>query len=256
MRLYVLDNGYLSTPKSAMITGGGDEMVKMPINLFLLDTKQGWVLLDTGCHPDSMHGHWREDLVQEWPYFCTEDQRLENQLALCGITPADVKTVVISHFHLDHTGNLHLFPHADIYVPKDEFLFALYRVHASSDPVAHGGYIKADIEVPVRQYHLIEEDTPLMPGVELISLPGHSPGLLGMLVHLNTETVLLPQDCVYSAEIYGPPVKPCGSTHDDAEYYRSIEKLRALAEKYHARVIFGHDEEQFQTLKHAPEYYE
>lgn len=256
MRLYVLDNGYLYVPKSAMLKNAGSEMIKMPINLFLIETKQGWVLFDTGCHPDAMHGYWQASLAEEWPYSCEESQLLENQLALCGITPADVKTVVISHFHMDHTGNLRLFPHADVYAPKEDFYFALGRVHAAADREAHGGYIRADMDVPVRQYHLVEEDMPLMPGIELVTLPGHAPGLLGMLVHLDSETLLLPQDSVYAAEIYGPPAAMCGSAYNEEDFYRSIEKVRSLAEKHHARVIFGHDEALFQTMKHAPEYYE
>lgn len=256
MRLYVLDNGYLSVPRSKMLKAGGDEKIKMPITLFLMETGQGWVLFDTGCHPDAMRGYWHEALAEEWPYCYTEEQRLENQLALCGITPADVKTVVLSHFHMDHTGNLYLFPHADVYAPKEDFLFGLGRVHGAADRNAHGGYIREDMDVPVKQYHLVEQDMPLLPGIDLVTLPGHAPGLLGMVVHLDSETLILPQDCVYGAEIYGPPAAMCGSAYDEDKFYRSIEKVRALEQAHHARVLFGHDEILFQSLKHAPDCYE
>src|SRR5205823_12482995 len=36
------------------------------------------------------------------------------QLPRFGLTPADVKTVVISHFHADHVAGLRDFPHADL----------------------------------------------------------------------------------------------------------------------------------------------
>ena len=114
-----------------------------------------------------------------------------------------------------------------------------------------------DLDVPVKQYILVDEDFELAPGIEVVNLPGHTPGLIGLIVHLEKNgTIILPQDCVYTQEVYGPPAKASGLLYDSIEFFKSIEKLRKLQKKYNAKIVFAHDYEFFKTLKTVPEYYE
>ena len=266
MKLYVLNTGYLETDKNGVVACAtigtksrphvSNEWIKLPVMAFLLETEGGYILFDTGSHPDAMKGYWQETMQETYPLYQKEEERLENQLALCGVKPEDIHTVVMSHMHLDHAGNLHLFPHADVYVPKADFMYGQTMVRLNPDPNTHGGYIKGDMDCQVKQYYLVEEDFTLAPGVEVVNLPGHTPGLLGLVVHLKGGTVILPQDCVYTKENYGPPAKASGFLYDSLSFFSSIEKVRRLEEKYQAKVIFAHDYEFFQTLKLAPAYYE
>ncbi len=266
MKLYVLDTGYLETDKNNVVACATigtysqpqvtNEWIKLPVLAFLIETDSGYILYDTGSNPEAMNGYWPEHLREIYPLYQRADQRLEAQLAKCGVKVEDVKTVVLSHMHLDHAGNLNLFPHADVYVPKADFAQAQMQVRLNSDPATHGGYIKADLDVSVKQYHLVEGDFELVPGVEIVNLPGHTPGLLGMVVHLEGGTYILPQDCVYTQEIYGPPAKASGLLYDSLSFFDSIEKVRQLQEKYDATVIYAHDEEDFKTLATAPDCYE
>ncbi len=266
MKLYVLDTGYLETDQNNVIacstvgTYGNETVtnkwIKLPVMCFLIDTGSEYILYDTGSHPDAMNGYWSDGLKNAYPLYQTEAQRLENQLALIGIKPEDINKVVLSHMHLDHAGGLYMFEHADVYVPKADFIQAQTQVHLTPDPAGHGAYIKADMDVPIKQYHLVDEDMELVPSVELINLPGHTPGLLGVVVHLEDEVFVLPQDCVYTRENYGPPAKASGVVYDSLAFFASIEKLRKIEKKYNAKVIFAHDWEFFKTLKLAPECYE
>jgi len=266
MKLYILNTGYLETDKNAIVACSTvglrsnphvqNTWIKLPVMAFLIDTGNGYILYDTGSNPEAMNGYWQNLMQEVYPLYQTEDERLENQLALCGIKPEDIKTVVLSHMHLDHAGNLQLFPHAEIYVPKADYLNALAAVHMNPDPETHGGYIKGDLERPAKQYHLITEDFEIAPGIEIINLPGHTEGLLGIVLHLEGGTIILPQDCVYTSEIYGPPAKASGLLYDSISFFKSIEKVRKLEKKYNAKVIFAHDYEFFQTLELAPKYYE
>ncbi len=266
MKLYILNTGYLETDKNNVVgvaTVGtrskpivNNQWIKLPVMAFLIETSEGYILYDTGSNPDAMNGYWPTNLQEIYPLHQTKEERLENQLALCGVKPKDIKTVVISHMHLDHAGGLYLFQHADVYVPMEDFKVGQAMVHLNPDPATHGGYVKADLDVPIRQYHMVEEDFELAPGVDVINLPGHTPDLLGLVLHLKGGTIILPQDCVYSAEIYGPPAKASGLLYDSISFFKSIEKVRRLQKKYHAKVIYAHDEAFFKTLKLAPEYYE
>lgn len=205
----------------------------------------------------SMDGHWPDCLQNTYELHQRMEQNLELQLALCGVRKEEIDTVILSHMHFDHTGNIHMFKNADIYVPKDDFMMAQTTVRLSGDPSSYCGYCKKDLDVTVKQYHLVEDNFEIVPGVEVINLPGHTPGLLGLIITLLKEgTFIFPMDAVYTNEIYGPPAKASGLLFNRTQYFKSIEVVRGLQKKYNATVIPAHDWELFKTLKKAPNCYE
>lgn len=263
MKVYVLNTGFVYGEQSVIVAPetqdeiNNDKRIKLPVMAVLIEHETGWILYDLGCHPKAMEGYWPDNLRKTFPVFMEGENHLENQLAICGVKPEDIKTVVVSHLHLDHAGNLHLFKHADVYVPKKDFEYGLTLVHSTIDPEKHGAYIKDDMDVPVRQFHLVDQDFILADGIEVINLPGHTPGLLGLVIHLEKEgTLIFPQDCLYTRKNYGPPARSSNIVFDREAFFTSIEKVRKLEEKYNAMVMFAHDEDFFKTLKKAPEYYE
>lgn len=267
MKAYVLDNGWLECDANWMVGNSTlatlqqkacqHKWIKIPVYAVLIDHPDGKILYDLGCHPDAMKGYWPAGLVSVFPYYRNDNQDFVKQLALTGTKPADVKTLVMSHLHLDHAGNMHLFEHADVYVHRKDFEYGQTLIHLSPNPANHGAYVKADLEVPVKQYHLVDEDFELVPGVEVITLPGHTPGILGIIVHLEKEgTLIFPQDALYTRENYGPPAKASGIVYDSLAFFNSVEKVRRYAKKYNAKVMFSHDMDFFETMKLAPGYYE
>ena len=267
MKLTILYNGYLDTDKNNVVACSTigtlsnpkveNKMIRLPVMAFLIETDDGqYILYDTGCHPDAMKGWWPKGIQEAYALVQKPEERLENQLAKAGVKPEDISTVVLSHMHMDHAGNIAMFAHADVYVPREDFAEGQMMSHISTDVTKHGAYIKAEMEAPVKQYHLVSEDCELAPGVELICLPGHTPNLLGVVVHLAGGTFILPQDACYTGEIYGPPAKASGLLYDSINFFKSIEKVRKLEKKYNATVVDAHDWDFFQTLKTAPEYYE
>jgi len=56
---------------------------------------------------------------------------------------------------------------------------------------------------------------------------------------------------------YGPPVNTPGLVYDSLGFINSVEKVRKLQKKYNAKVVFGHDYEQFWSeTKLSPDFYE
>ncbi len=265
MKFYILDLGYLESDKNVIIGLSSmgtrsnpivqNEWIKIPVIGVLIDTGDEYILYDTGCNPEAMNGYWSNRMQETSPCYMTEDQRLENQLALCGVKPEDIHTVVLSHLHVDHAGNLQLFPHADVYVPGEDYKNALVTVHQTPDKEAQIGYAKGDLERPAH-YILVYDDMELRPGIELINLPGHTAGLLGMILTLDSGVYLFPADCLYLQESYGPPERLVGSPYDSQIWHKSIAKVRNLEKKYNAKIMYGHDWEFEKTMKLAPEYYE
>ena len=268
-RFYILDTGYMEIDKNQMVAnatlGTVDnkephaKWIQIPVYCVLIhNPEKGWILFDTGCHPDGMNGRWSDMSVKVAPYYYTEEQLLVNQLKKAGLKPEDVQTVLLSHMHCDHAGGLFLFKDtADVFVNRDDFMRALLLVFSSQDPNASGGTCKADVTEPVQKYHFLgNKDYEIADGVELIYTQGHSAGLMALIVHLENDTYIFPVDSLNMAENYGPPSRLSTITVDGAACLASIEKIRELEARYKAKIIFPHDMGQFKTLKLAPEYYD
>jgi N-acyl homoserine lactone hydrolase len=266
IKVYILNLGKLECDENwmvAMSTVGtkhnknvSTNWIEIPVYAVFIDHPDGKIIFDLGCHPEACEGHWCQELVNTFPFTFAENQRLENQLKLLNTRPEDISTVILSHMHLDHIGNIHLFEHADVYVSRKEFEYAQALVHANLDPGNHGAYVKKDIETPVKQFLLLDEDTELFPGIEFILLPGHTAGSSGLIVHLQKDGVLIfPMDAVYNKKVFGPPARASGLVYDSIAFFKSIERVRHLAKKHHGQIMFSHDMEVFEKMKKAPDYY-
>jgi glyoxylase-like metal-dependent hydrolase (beta-lactamase superfamily II) len=76
---------------------------------------RGWLLYDTGYagHFFSATDTWPERLYRAvLPVELPAAEILSVQLARFGLTPADIGTVIVSHYHGDHIAGLRDFPHA------------------------------------------------------------------------------------------------------------------------------------------------
>ena len=105
---------------------------------------------------------------------------------------------------------------------------------------------------------MIEGDTELLPGLTLLETSGHAPGHQSVLVRLpQTGPVLLTIDAVMMQRLFTPDRKMWPVDDNEEQLRASTRKLLELVEREQvALVVFGHDGEQWQTLKKAPDYYE
>ncbi len=245
MKLYVLDNGFIEGSWRIFYREGeyeGPERIMFPVNAFLIQLDDGRkILFDAGVYPGGIRAK-----SESWRYQ-TPGQTLVRQLALCGTAPEDIDAVVLSHLHYDHAGSLFLFPGRPCFVSRRE-----YELAFSANPPA--AYAPQDYSVPC-DWHLVEEDCELFPGVRAVLLPGHTPGMMGLLVHLPSQYVFLVQDAVYAADNYYPKCMVPGLLEDEKSCRESLQKVRNLAERYDAFIIFGHDTRQRQQMKMAPQCY-
>jgi N-acyl homoserine lactone hydrolase len=118
--------------------------------------------------------------------------------------------------------------------------------------------MRAHWDQPSLRYRLIDGDTALLPGIELIETSGHVPGHQSVLVRLpETGPVLLAIDAVTQAAHFDAERRELGPHDMDASGVRaSTRKLIELSRREGvALVVFGHDAAQWPTLKKAPDYY-
>ena len=155
----------------------------------------------------------------------------------------------MSHLHFDHAGNVAMFKDSDTRLvcsaKEKEFAFGF-------DGLFTGAHLKTDYET--LDFETVSGDTEFLPGVTLLEAPGHTPGELAMQVDLpDTGTMIFTSDAVYMGDSYGPPATPAAIVNDLNAWYSSVEKLRDLAERTNAQVVFGHDADQLHSMRLAPE---
>lgn len=272
MKLYVFELGSLKLDKNLVVSMSHvawestpdcpNEMVEFPVPAYLIETEKGYVLYDTGCHPDCMgeNGRWPLEFQDQVPYRGDETTTILYQVKQLGIRPADIRTVILSHMHNDHAGCVEFFPHAEFIVHRDEFqaCISAYALHRYMD-----SYIWKDTDQWIRKkmnWRFLENgegDYEICPGLTILNLgPGHARGVLALKVELeHSGTILITSDAVYCLENYEKEQEP-GVIYDTVGWRRSLKYIKKVADMSQAAVWFGHDRKQFDTLKKAPEFYD
>jgi N-acyl homoserine lactone hydrolase len=172
------------------------------------------------------------------------------QLAELGLQASDIHMLICTHFDMDHAGRHAAFTNAELIVQRQHH------------ELARGGHPRfarnrPQWDQPLSRYRLLDGDTELLPGLEVIETSGHVPGHQSVLVRLpETGPVLLTIDAVLQQALFTPEREATPLDMDLEMVRASTRKLIDLAEREHASlVVFGHDGNQWQTLKKVPEFY-
>jgi glyoxylase-like metal-dependent hydrolase (beta-lactamase superfamily II) len=167
-------------------------------------------------------------------------------LARIGADASNVKKVIITHIHFDHAGGVEMFrsafPHAAFYVQQKEFDFWLKDPLAMKPPLAalsdlHANKILGDLYDSGR-VTLVDGDREIMPGIELLFAPGHTPGLQAVAVNTTKGKVILASDCAHITRNFHEG-RPSCFIFDMAAWLRTYERLKPLTP---VELLFpGHD---------------
>lgn len=240
VRLTVLDFGLFDV-------GPGKRIIGIPG--FLLETDQGErILFDTGFPPDYATAPGptaARDGLARFGAFVGFDahQTAAGQLALLGLTPADITHVILSHGHIDHVGSLPLFAACPILMTRIE----------RSDPKPCYFFDVRPMHWPEARYHLIDSQTEICPGLNLIPTPGHTAGHLSALVTLPSgPPMLLAADAINRA---CEPDEGFADARNPVAAALSADTLLALARAQSALILYGHDPDQWPDLRKAPLFY-
>lgn len=141
--------------------------------------------------------------------------------ARCGMTPDEVDLVYLTHFHGDHYVGLEAFEKAAWLMAPGEFR-SLKSVKGNREQ---------------QQLQRISPADPiLVPGIELIHLPGHTHGLTGLIFRAVEGRVVLAADSVMTKDYFQAKQGYFNNVDLEATM-RSIERIAEIADV----VIPGHD---------------
>ncbi|MDH6268587.1 N-acyl homoserine lactone hydrolase [Rhizobium sp. SG_E_25_P2] len=238
MRLYLIHLGVMQPGE-------------IPVPSYLVQTNDGAnILIDTG---------WPRSFVDcpINPIGLTIEMRpedaLASRLAEIGLHPSDIDYLVCTHLDDDHSGNHDMFESAELIIQRRHYDLAKSGHPRFAANRAFWGH-------PSLRYRPIDGDFDLAPGVKLLETSGHVPGHQSVLVRLPvTGAVLLAADAVMHSSMADAETRRLFVTdmQDEASIRRSTQKISDIALSENAAfVVYGHDAQQWSTLRHSPEFYD
>ena len=191
-----------------------------PVHGFVITFPGGAALVDTGVGgPQGVQDDWRAVNVAA-----------ADALAALDLSPADITMVINTHLHFDHCGQNAVFKHAPFHVQRAE----LDRARRES-PELTGWFDFAGA-----RFELLDGDTEIVPGLSVITTPGHTVGHQSVLIPAAGGDDLLIGDAAYTPRLYSGPAGqklPPGQAEDRDAWEVSRGRIQATGA---ARVHFCH----------------
>lgn len=228
----------------------------LPIYTWLIDHGEGPILVDTGetarVHDRGYHPSWHPFYRRAVQFSVHRDEEIGPQLRALGVSPRDVRQVVLTHLHTDHAGGLMDLTGSTTWVAGAE----LRRATGMGGRVQ--GYLPHRWPRWWSPRPVQFENRPVGPfgssmsltrtgDVLVIPTPGHTPGHLSVLVS-GSPSYLLAGDTSYnqtlllSGRVDG--VSP------DAEVSRAtMRRILTLARERPLVYLPSHDPESERRLR-------
>ena len=217
VRYYMLDTGYCDAHEHHLLRGGARRSLAChSLAALLSHPRHGWLLWDTGYAPRML------DVTSRWPFtlyrratplHLRSDLAVVAQLQRFGLAAADIRTIIISHFHADHIAGLPDFPAARFIATQAAYDSVQHRTGVNA---LRRAFIPALLpaDFAARALLLPQFHGSALPGLgptydllgdgtlRLVMLPGHARGQIGLLARTTKGAVLFAADgCWHSRAI-------------------------------------------------------
>jgi len=138
--------------------------------------------------------------------------RLAGSLRSAGYTPEEVDLVLVTHLHSDHVGGVttqdgkRVFSNAEVYVAKadsDFWLSPEIAVKAPKDaqPFFQSAQAIAAPYIKAGKWHTFSGSGPIVEGMRLVPLPGHTPGHTGYEFSSKGQKILFWGDIIHAQSV-------------------------------------------------------
>lgn len=170
----------------------------------LVDTDQGPLLVDTGL---GLHDH--ENPTRSVRLFRSlfgipyaPEETAIHQLEKAGISPTDVKHIILTHLHFDHAGGISDFPWAKIHLHKRELesfkkpKSIVHKIAYDRADIAHQPLWVTYQDCSEKWFEFDAIPLPFQPKMYLIPLFGHTGGHCGVVIEDGDSWILQAGDSI------------------------------------------------------------
>ena len=222
--------------------------IEHPDGIFIVDTGETARAAEAGYFP-----RWH-------PYYllaCREevepDEEIGPQLRKMGINPEDVKAVILTHLHTDHSGGLHHFPNARVLVNDIDYQAAKGFRGKMAGYVPHRwpeSFRPETIQFKQRGYGPFPRCLPLTSSedIVLVPTPGHTPGHLSVIVKTPEMTYFLAGDASYTESLLLRR-QPDGVSANSARAQETLDTVLEYVRRQPTVYLPSHDPESADRLR-------
>lgn len=222
----------------------------LPIYAWLIDHPEGRFLVDTGdTWRNSVPGYlprWNPFFTKEVVIKVAPEEELGPRLRDLGLDPArDLKAVILTHFHHDHTGGLDHLPHNRIIAPRASYKASrgFMGMMMGCLPQRWPIWFKPELVDldgpalgPFPASHAITADG----AITLVPTPGHSKGHVSVVVRDAGLSYFLAGDATYTqGNLANEEVD--GVTYDPALSKQTLQRIKAFCRQQPTIVLPAHD---------------
>lgn len=184
------------------------------INAFVINTGKQLILVDTGAGP----------------LFGDAGGHLPDNLRAAGIDPDAIDTVLLTHIHADHSGGVQrdgkpVFRNATVRVDQRDVDFWLNPAHLKEVEESQR-HTFAESERSLRpvidagKLSTFRAPTEIIPGIDVVPAPGHTPGSVIYRVTHGGKTLMLWGDIIHAHPVQLPD--PDVAIHFDVNQQQAI----------------------------------
>lgn len=182
-----------------------DGRLVVPVGAFVVRTGDHLALLDAGV------GDVHDEMF--------DGGEMIRSLRACGVDPADVDTIVVSHLHNDHMGWLEhdgaaTFSNATVHIGAADWAYFVEEAEGGRRRAARLRAIEDHVE-------LVDRDgVTIVPGLTTRLTPGHTPGHLSTVISSGSERMIVLGDALHC---------PAQLTHVEWEFLFDVDPALARA---------------------------
>jgi glyoxylase-like metal-dependent hydrolase (beta-lactamase superfamily II) len=224
--------------------------ITIPVSMWIIDHPKGLVVYDTGNNvaiTQDCKAYWGAGFCDFLKPSQKRDDVIDMQLKKLGYSVDQVKVVITSHTHLDHAGNMEMFPKAIHAIQKKELYQGWFPEKFQGRAPSGGAFVMADID-GTRDFNFLElnGDYDLFGdgSVIIYSTPGHTLGHQSVKIKLASGgSVIITGDAVWMQENLDG--YPAGLNYSVQDYTNSVNRLKFMRDLEGAQLFMSHDQDQY-----------